>query len=168
MRTLFFQSLLLLTVSFCCVKTSFAVERGALAINFTLPEITGGEINLEDYKGQVVYLDFWASWCKPCVQSFPALDELRAKFKAQGFEVIAVNLDHKLEKAEQFIHNNPVSYPLAYDQQATVAKAYNVQAMPSGFFIDRKGIIRLVHKGFNKGDEKKIEKAIKLLLSESP
>jgi len=137
------------------------------AKGFTLPDLkTGNNITLDKFEGRVVYLDFWASWCKPCVKSFPKLDELHKKYKKSGFDVIAINLDQNKNKALEFIRQRPVSYTLLYDKNASVAMDYKVQAMPSSYFIDKKGVIRLTHSGFRPGDEDKIEKAVKLLLAE--
>ena len=137
------------------------------AKKFELPDLSSGKkVSLDEFAGRVVYLDFWASWCKPCVESFPKLDELHKKYRDRGFDVIAINLDQKKDKALEFIQKLPVSYTLLYDKSATVAMKYKVQAMPSSYFIDKKGVIRLTHSGFRPGDEDKIEKAVKLLLAE--
>lgn len=147
-----------------CGKADDSQTKAAL---FTLVNIqNGGQINLTDYRGQVVYLDFWASWCKPCIRSFPKLDELHRKYSKQGFTVLAVNLDQNKALALDFLKANPVSYPNVYDEGAKIAKKYGVNSMPTSFFIDRKGEIRLSHQGFNPGDEIKIEKAIQLLISD--
>ena len=138
-----------------------------VAPKFELPELTSGQsVKLANYKGKVVYVDFWASWCKPCVKSFPKLNALQVKYEKQGFEVIAINLDQHKAKAQEFLQRHPVDYTVLYDEHTSVAQAYKVQAMPSSYFIDKTGKIRLSHKGFVPGDEKKIEKAIQVLLAE--
>ena len=145
----------------------YAVDKNDAAPAFTLPLLQeGADLSLADFKGKLVYLDFWASWCKPCLTSFPKLEALQNKYKGQGLEIIAINLDQKNHKALEFIAKNPVSYTLLYDESTSVAQAYNVQAMPSSYFIDRKGTVRLIHRGFRTGDEKQIEKAILALLNE--
>jgi thiol-disulfide isomerase/thioredoxin len=144
-----------------------AANNGSQATAFSLPQLgTNLQLQLADYKGKVVYLDFWASWCKPCIASFPKLNALHEKYAEQGFTVIAVNLDQKQSQAQAFLKSHPVSYPVVFDSGAQVAGLYSVNAMPTSFFIDKKGVIRLSHQGFNPGDEIKIEKAIKLLLAE--
>lgn len=155
--------LVLILVSGC----GKAVTKGEPAAPFSLSSlVTEQKLNLSDYKGKVVYLDFWASWCKPCIESFPKLDELHEKYKDQGFAVIAVNLDQSKDLARAFLKTNKVGYPVVYDEGAKVAGIYGVSAMPSSYFIDKKGIVRLAHQGFSPGDEIKIEKAIQHLLAE--
>ena len=137
-----------------------------VAEDFTLRNFECAAISLSDYKGQVVYLDFWASWCKPCVASFPKLEALQQKYGNHGFTVLAINLDENKANALAFLQKHPVTYPVLYDKDAKVAESYQVAAMPSSYFIDKKGNIRLSHRGFVPGDEVKIEKAIQFLLKE--
>ncbi|MBU2883806.1 TlpA family protein disulfide reductase [Psychrosphaera sp. B3R10] len=144
-----------------------AVTKGEPATAFSLSSLVSDQtITLSDYKGKVVYLDFWASWCKPCIESFPKLDKLHSKYKDQGFAVIAVNLDQSKDLALAFLQTNSVGYQVLYDDGAKVAGLYDVSSMPSSYFIDKKGIVRLAHQGFRPGDEIKIEKAIQHLLAE--
>lgn len=158
---------LILICLFILASCGQAASKGEAAPEFALPHVTQTDIaKLSDYKGQVVYLDFWASWCKPCVESFPKLESLHLKYKDQGFNIIAINLDQKVELAKSFLNAHPVSYTVLYDKGANVAGQYGVSAMPSSFFIDKKGTVRLAHQGFSPGDEVKIEKAIQLLLAE--
>lgn len=155
-------------VLFAAVILSFpSFAKNQIAPSFSLPSFKGNELNIEEWRGKVVYLDFWASWCKPCVESFPKLEALQQKYQGQGFTVIAINLDEKKQNALKFLAENPVSYPVLYDANAEVAQLYQVAAMPSSYFIDKKGIIRLNHRGFIPGDENKIEKAIQFLLKEN-
>lgn len=141
-------------------------QQGSTIEDLTLPLLNGkGEINLADLRGKVVYFDFWASWCKPCIQSFPLLDDIYKRYKDHGFTVVAVNVDFNPEKGKEFAKKHPVSYPVVLDNQKLLKKA-NINAMPTAFYIDKKGVIRLVHRGFIPGDEKKIEKAVAYLLAE--
>lgn len=139
--------------------------------NFVLPQFVEGKLDKEvslslaDYRGKVVYVDFWASWCKPCIASFPALDALYKKYQPQGFEIIAINLDNKPELAETFLSSHPVSYPVVFDDK-NLNRQVGINAMPVAYYIDKKGTIRLIHSGFFEGDEKKVEKAIQVLLNE--
>lgn len=160
-----------LLIGFLCFSpVSFAKaepwQEGSVVEDITLPLLNGeGEVNLADLRGKVVYFDFWASWCKPCIQSFPLLDDIYKRYKDQGFTVIAVNVDFNPEKGKEFAVKHPVSYPVVLDNQKLLKKA-KINAMPTAFYIDKKGVIRLVHRGFIPGDEKKIEKAIAFLLNE--
>jgi thiol-disulfide isomerase/thioredoxin len=140
---------------------------GSQAEPFALTNLNSGELHaLSDYKGKVVYLDFWASWCKPCVKSFPVLNEFYHKYKDKGFEVVAINLDEDKNKAVSFLKKIPVEFTVLYDKNAQIAETYQVQAMPSSYFIDKKGVIRLVSRGYFPSDKTKIEKAINLLIKQ--
>jgi len=146
-------------------------KEGEQAFSFELLQLLAEDksdkiVSLSDFKGKVVYLDFWASWCKPCVKSFPVLNEFHNQYKQQGFEVIAINLDENKSKALTFLQQHKVDYSVLYDQGAKVAQVYDVQAMPSAYFIDKKGRLRLVHKGYKESDKVKIKQVIELLIKE--
>lgn len=121
---------------------------------------------LEQLRGQVVYVDFWASWCVPCRLSFPALDQLHKKYRAQGFEVVAVNQDTASADITRFLARHPVGFTLVADSDNSVARAYQVKAMPSGYLIDRKGKVRFVHRGFRNDSASTIDQQISQLLKE--
>lgn len=155
--------LVALLVSFSA--STFAVSAGEMAPNFKLPGIKTGKLtSLKRYRGKVVYLDFWASWCGPCRQSLPMLNELRKELKASGFEVVAVNLDEDVADAKAFLKQFPVSYPILLDPKGKVPQKYELPGMPTSFLIDRKGKVRNVHIGFKKQDIKKIRKEVISLL----
>ncbi len=159
--------LISLLVGFTSFSMAAKVATGEQAPLFTLPNIESDkQIALESYKGKVVYLDFWASWCKPCIQSFPELDRIYKKYNKQGFEIVAVNLDNKKSKAEAFLTKHPINYQILHDKSFKVSRLYDVSVMPTGYFIDKTGKVRAIHHGYNKGDEVNIEKAVKLLLAE--
>jgi len=142
-----------------------AVSVGESAPQFTLPQLEGGKkLSLKNYRGKVVYLDFWASWCGPCRQSLPLMNELRAKLKGQGFEVVAVNLDEEPEAGLAFLKQFPVDYPVLSDTQGKTPEQYDVQGMPTSYLIDRKGNVQLVHIGFKKSDVAELEHQINQLL----
>ena len=136
------------------------------APGFTLPG-QNKTIQLSDYKGKVVYLDFWASWCEPCKRSFPWMNELQSLYGEDGFEIIAVNLDTSRKDAEEFLKQMPATFDVAFDKSGKTAEAYNLKAMPSSFLIDRKG--RLVHKslGYRVQEKKIVEKKIQKLVGKS-
>lgn len=136
---------------------------GSQAPSFTLDTIknfSDKQIKLSAYKGKVVYVDFWASWCGPCQRSFPKLDALRAKYKDKGFEVIAINLDEKAKDAHEFLAKYPVTFPIAYDPKGKVAEQYKLKGMPTAFIIDRKGMVSHIVVGFNETDEVKTIEAV--------
>lgn len=124
-------------------------------------------INLDSLRGKVVYLDFWASWCGPCRVSFPLLDELRRDLGPQGFEVLAVGVDEFEKDAIRFVREFPVSYPVVLDATGETPGRYGILGMPTGFLLDRKGVIRLMHQGFHRQDVEKLRVHI-LQLLDSP
>ncbi|MEQ1548826.1 MAG: TlpA disulfide reductase family protein [Chakrabartia sp.] len=106
-------------------------------------------INLASYKGKVVYLDFWASWCGPCKQSFPYMKGLAQKYGPNGFVILTVNLDRSRPQADAFLRKVGVALPVTYDSSGTLAKQYNVKDMPTSVLFDRQGRVRFTHKGFH-------------------
>ncbi|MCF6250516.1 MAG: TlpA family protein disulfide reductase [Methylococcaceae bacterium] len=123
-------------------------------------------MDLQKFRGKVVYLDFWATWCPPCKKSMPFLNALRNELHDQGFEVIAVNVDEDSDDARQFLQQYPVDYLVAMDPTGQCPQQYDVKAMPSAYFIDRKGIIRHIHLGFRERDKQQIRSLILDLLAE--
>jgi thiol-disulfide isomerase/thioredoxin len=145
-----------------------AADVGSAAPAFSLEGIknvtAGQKVSLANYKGKIVYVDFWASWCGPCQRSFPALESLRAKYKDKGFEVVAINMDENLQDATDFLTKHPVSFPIARDAKGTVAEEYKVKGMPSAYIIDQKGTVLNIVEGFDEAKETAlIEAAIKTL-----
>lgn len=135
---------------------------------FSLNDIDGKQTrSLSDFRGLVVYLDFWASWCAPCRKSLPLLNELRNELHDQGFEVIAVNLDEEPEMGLEFLQEYPVDYPVLFDVDGSTPRSYEVRAMPTSFIIDRDGNLKVVHEGFNPADMAKIKQKVIQLLAES-
>ncbi len=122
-------------------------------------------IKLSDYKGKVIYLDFWASWCIPCKESMPLFNELREHLKTSGFEVIAVNLDDVPEKGKEFLQQYPVNYPVVTAVNDNISTIYQLNGLPTSYLIDRKGVLKYAHQGFRDGDMKKIKKQIWKLLN---
>lgn len=109
---------------------------------------SAGSLQLEDYRGKVVVLDFWASWCVPCRRSFPWMNDMQEKYADQGLVIIAVNLDNNAVDAAQFLQEYPANFRIVYDSDKTLAQAYAVQAMPTSFLIDRDGKVIDAHMGF--------------------
>lgn len=126
------------------------------APDFELPSAKG-HVQLSKYKGKVVYLDFWASWCAPCKQSFPFLSELQDRYKSKGLVVIAVNLDENKELADQFLAETKPTFTIAYDPKGSAAQKYKVRLMPSSYIINRRGVPVSRHFGFKSSDKNMIE-----------
>lgn len=136
------------------------------APDFTLKSNKGENIRLSDLRGEIVLLNFWASWCGPCRQEMPILDKIHKKYTALGFKVLGVNVDLKSEKAAGYLKSTPVDFPVLYDPTGKVSELYNVSAMPSSAIIDRDGYIRYLHEGYKPGDEDKYHAKIKELMRE--
>jgi len=144
-----------------------AVNVGDTAPLVDLPNLTGeGNTSLESLRGKVVYLDFWASWCGPCRVSFPQLETIRAELNERGFEVLAINVDEFEEDALLFLEELPVTYKVVRDAEGLSPKTYGILGMPTGFLIDREGVVRQVHQGFRKSDGEKLRAEILELLGE--
>ena len=146
----------------------FAVEAGA-----ALPQLSAARLeepsqslSLASLRGSVVYVDFWASWCVPCRLSMPVLDALYRDNHARGFVVVGINKDVSGEDARRFLKKVPVSFPLVSDAQDAAARAFEVKTMPSGYLVDRKGVVRIVHRGFTEETAAELRKEVEALLKE--
>ena len=141
---------------------SFAAVSEAPEIN--LPGIDG-DVRLENLKGKVVFLDFWASWCTPCAKSFPWLNDMKKSYADKGFEILAVNLDKDRKAADKFLKDMEVSFKVVFDESGDSAAAYKLKGMPSSYLIGRDGKVYASHIGFREKDKAKLEQAIKKLLN---
>jgi peroxiredoxin len=133
---------------------------------FTLTSRAGSTVSLSQYKGQVVMLNFWASWCGPCRQEMPLLENIYKKYNKMGFTMIGVNVEPDSKAADAWLKQTPVSFPVIYDKDSAVSKAYDVSGMPSTVIIDRKGNIRVLHRGYKPGDENEYLDSIRTLVRE--
>jgi|GEM_PF-5105537 len=147
-----------------------AVEPGDKAPSFELPRLTGeGQVRLDDYRGTVLLLDFWASWCPPCRASLPAYNELRRELRAQygahAFEVLAINLDLERANALSFLEDvyRP-DYPLLRESGYDVQRDYNLMGMPTAFLVDHRGRIAHAWQGFSPNYEQELKKRIEKLI----
>ncbi len=140
---------------------------GEVAPDFVFQSLLGddkSDIKLSSYKSKVIYLDFWASWCKPCLISMPLLNQVRGDLVDNGFEVIAVNLDDNIEYGKQFLLNSPVDYPTVVTKNKHIYDLYKLNGLPTSYLIDREGVVRYSHQGFNENDINTIKKQTILLL----
>ena len=133
---------------------------------FTLTSRDGSQLSLSQYKGQVVMLNFWASWCGPCKTEMPLLENIYKKYNRMGFTLIGVNVEPDSKDADAWLKQTPVSFPVIYDKDSKVSKLYDVSGMPSTVIIDRKGNIRLLHRGYKPGDENEYQDSIRSLIRE--
>ncbi|HET7065943.1 MAG TPA: TlpA disulfide reductase family protein [Rudaea sp.] len=154
-----------------CATTHAAVETvvGKPAPAFELP-VLGSEsrhIALESQRGKVVLLDFWASWCGPCRQSFPLYEKLHGELPAQDFTLLAINLDEMADGPAAFLFEHPVSYTSLADPAGDVAKKFGLVGMPTSFVIDRDGIVHSRHTGFKPQDIDALRSEIRGLIAGS-
>ena len=153
----------------CSLQTALAAEVGGAAPDCALSAIGGAQnYSLKQFRGKVLYVDFWSSWCGPCAQSFTFLNELDRDLKSQGLQVIGINLDEAGEDAKSFLEQHPASFHIVTDAAQQCAKDFGVKAMPSSYLVDRKGIIRYVHLGFRPDEAKEFRGLAEQLLAEKP
>jgi len=142
----------------------------AAAVAIAGSPVSAGErssgLDLSRYRGKVVYLDFWASWCAPCKLSFPYMERLAYAYSGQRLVIIAVNVDHSRERADAFLSQVGGTLPVVYDSKGDIARRYGVQEMPTSILIDRDGRVRYVNKGFFAGQMPLYEARISELLNE--
>lgn len=166
LQRIFFSTLLICTVSaLISWQQSALAEEMKEAPQFSLPS-AGGNISLTNYAGKVVLLDFWASWCGPCRQSFPWMNDIQEKYQKQGLEIIAINLDQEPELAAAFLQDIPARFTVAYDTSGKSAENYGVMGMPSAYLIDREGKIHSQHIGFHQNNRDAYEKELSTLLAQ--
>ncbi len=153
------KTLLLRLLLACGILFAPYLHAATAAADFTL-EGVDGQVELSKLKGQVVYLDFWASWCTPCRASFPWMNEMQSRYAKQGLRIVAVNLDSEKDKAREFISTTHPNFTIAFDPKGIVAEQYNVLGMPSSYLIDREGKLHSSHIGFREKDRAALEKSI--------
>jgi len=146
--------------------SSLVGASSSVAPGFSLSSRTGDKVSLEQLKGQVVMLNFWASWCGPCRAEMPLLEQMYKRYSPLGFTLIGVNVDAETKDAEKWLAATPVTFPVLFDTKSDVSKLYDVDAMPSSVFIDRKGNVRYLHRGYKAGDESEYLNQIRALLKE--
>ena len=117
------------------------VSEGIVPIDFTLPLLDGTKINLSQYKGKVVFLNFWAIWCGPCRSEMPSMEAVYQRLKNRGFEILAVNLGDSKGKVSEFMQEHKLNFPAVLDEKSITGSRYNVRAIPTTYIIDRRGLI---------------------------
>jgi peroxiredoxin len=143
-----------------------AVDTNSPAPDFTLNAQSGKPVEFTQFKGQVVMLNFWASWCGPCRQEMPLLDSIYKKYGKLGFTMIGVNVEPDSKAANDWLKQTPVTFPILYDTDSKVSKLYGVSGMPSTVIVDRKGTVRMIHRGYKPGDEEEYLSSIRSLMRE--
>ena len=147
-------------------SVSLAGDGGGMAPDFSLPARSGKAVALKELRGQVVMINFWATWCGPCRQEMPLLEQMHKKYQPMGFTLLGINVEPDSSGAEGWLKQTPVSFPILFDRENRVSKLYNVAGMPSSVLIDRKGNVRYLHRGYKPGDENTYLNHIRALVRE--
>ncbi len=148
------------------IFAAMASSAHAAAPAFTLPARDGGNLSLAELKGQVVMINFWATWCGPCRQEMPLLEQIQARYEPLGFTLVGINVEPDSAAAQEWLAKVPVSFPILFDRKNEVAESFGVEGMPSSVFIDRAGNVRYVHHGYRPGDEAKYADMVRSLVKE--
>jgi peroxiredoxin len=167
--TRFFQTARLLAVAALAVAVGgagAAVTPSAGAPDFTLPSLDGPNLRLQEQRGHVVMINFWATWCGPCRVEMPHLSRLYEKYRGSGFTVLAVNIDEDPHKAASLAKQLGMKFPVLLDREKKVSRLYDLSTMPSTVLVDRDGRVRYVHRGYRDGYEETYDKQIRELLRE--
>ena len=145
---------------------ALAGSASAPAPQFTLTARGGRDVSLAQYHGQVVMINFWASWCGPCRQEMPLLESIYKKYNKLGFTLLGVNVEPDSKAADEWLQATPVTFPILYDKESKVSRLYEVAGMPSTVIIDRRGKLRMLHRGYKPGDESEYLDSIRSLIRE--
>ncbi len=157
---------LLLGAALCGTALFAHAEDAGLAPDFTLPSNIGDNVRLAEQRGNVVLLNFWASWCAPCRQEMPHLNAISDEYSPLGFSMLGVNVDEDKADAERAIKALKVSFPVLFDSENLVAELFKVDAMPTTIIIDRDGNLRYLHRGYKPGYEKEYADQVARLIRE--
>ena len=136
------------------------------APDFSLQSLDGSTVRLSDLKGQVVLINFWATWCAPCREEMPLLDAIYQKYNRLGVELLGINVEDDASGAQEYLNETPVTFPILFDPDGRVSKQYQVKAMPSTILVDRHGNVRHIHYGYKPGYENDYQDQIRALVRE--
>src|SRR5690349_15228723 len=155
-----------LLLALIAAAPALAVAPAGPAPSFTLHSMAAKTISLDQFKGQLVMINFWARWCGPCREDMPILEKLHAKYKPVGFTMVGVNVEPASKLAVDWLKATPVTFPILFDTKSEVSKLYKVAGMPSTVIVDRKGNLRWLHRGYKAGDENEYLDQIRTLVRE--
>lgn len=143
-----------------------ALQSGAPAPAFQLNSNSGKPLALADFKGQIVLLNFWATWCGPCRQEMPILEQLNRQYHGKGVTLLGINVEPDSMAAVNWLKATPVSFPILFDVDSKVSSLYEVAGMPNTVIVDRKGVVRYIHRGYSAGAENDYLNQIRALIRE--
>jgi peroxiredoxin len=124
------------------MKAGLRVAAEAIApVDFTLPLLDGTNIKLSQYKGKVVFLNFWATWCPPCRSEMPSMEAIYQRLKSRKFEMLELNIEKTKKEVSSFMNQHKLSFPVVLDEKDTVSGNYGIQAIPTTYIIDKRGLI---------------------------
>ncbi len=139
---------------------------GSVAPDFALKGNSGKNLKLSEHRGEVVMINFWATWCGPCRQELPLLNSLHEKYRKAGFTLLGVNVDDRPDAALVMAKKLGITFPVLFDSEKRVSRLYDVNAMPSTVLIDRDGKVRYIHLGYRAGYETSYENQVRELLKQ--
>jgi peroxiredoxin len=139
-------------------------NRAKSAADFTLPALNGGTFSLADQRGKIVLINFWATWCPPCLEEMPAMERLWQKHKDAGFVLVAVSVDTDAKKVVPFVTEHKLTFPVALDPSMGVADKYGVRALPSSFIVDKGGIMAALALGPRHWDSKASHRLVETMV----
>ena len=166
MQTMHLLRIISAVIVFTISASALSVEEGELAPHFNLPSIYPDKpsISLQELAGKTVYIDFWASWCAPCLISLPLYNDMYHRYKDLGLEVLAISVDNPVEEGLEFLEDTPLDFLIPSDPEGETAELFQVIGMPTSYLISPDGEVKLVHMGFRNGDMDIIEAAVKEVL----
>ena len=147
------------------IKEKVAIKEGTIAPSFTLKDLTGKEVSLADYRGKLVIIDFWATWCPPCRKELPHIQKVYDKYKDKEVIVLAITSESNIEKVKDFIEEGDYTFPILIDGRREANSAYGIRAIPMLFVLDKEGKIQHTHRGYNPEIETTLSKEIDGLLA---
>lgn len=160
-----FARITVVSLLFCGVSSLAEVQKGP-APNFTLKSLRGENLKLSEHRGEVILVNFWATWCGVCKQQMPKINEIYVRYRDEGFTVFAINVDKDRQKVKTWLRGMRVAFPILFDSDQSVSEKFEVEDMPSTYILDRDGNFRYVYSEYKPGMEDVFQKQIRELMEE--